>query len=244
MCPSKFGSRNSPSAAARSSSVSWISSFPGSRVFLSCSRCRSSSFNSTRPRSRPTTSSFTPSSSPACFAYSIRCREEYRSNVSTCKLSPRVTSTFTRNIPKLVFFSSPSTRYRRSPCVIVISSPLTSTGTSLVGDTASESGGADSAAKGRSLCSSVLASMGSVIFSLAASSSFPSLIATVGRCPFPNHSALFSTIPRLFAAGCTFSAYSFASIPFGNCTRKHSMPIARSSSASDCAARSPASSRS
>ncbi len=91
--------------------------------------------------------------------------------------------------------------------------------------------------------------LGSVIFSLAAASVFSSMVcgsitATVGRWPLPSHVALPSNIPRLFAAGVTFNAYSFASMPFGNCTRKHSMPIARSSSASDCAARSPASSRS
>ena len=44
--------------------------------------------------------------------------------------------------------------------------------------------------------------------------------------PLPSHAALRSTTPRLFAAGVTFSAYSFASIPFGNSTRKHSMPSA------------------
>ena len=101
-----------------------------------------------------------------------------------------------------------------------------------------------SAAKGRSLSSFVLASMlseifsfaagavvGSEISSLTAASDFSSMICgsltvTVGRWPLPSHAALPNNIPRLFVAGITFSAKSFASMPFGNCTRKHSMPIA------------------
>ena len=66
-----------------------------------------------------------------------------------------------------------------------------------------------------------------------------------GLAPFPIHTAPRINAPRLFSAGVTFSAYSLASIPRGNCTRKHSAPsspISRSPSRS--AARSPAASRS
>ena len=72
-----------------------------------------------------------------------------------------------------------------------------------------------------------------------------SITATVGRLPLPSHAARFSTCPELFAAGCVLSAYSFASWPFGNCTRKHSMPISHQFfGRASAAARSPASSRS
>ena len=68
---------------------------------------------------------------------------------------------------------------RRSPCVMKISSPLISVGTSMVGRTADGSGAdgeasATSAAKGRAFSSLTVVSMGSEIFSLAAGSVFSS----------------------------------------------------------------------
>ena len=66
------------------------------------------------------------------------------------------------------------------------------------------------------------------IFSLAAcgcsdsgtvSISTASFTATDGALPLPSHSTLFSSTPRLLAAGFTLQPYSFASIPFGNSTR-------------------------
>src|SRR5215831_2924315 len=82
------------------------------------------------------------------------------------------------------------------------------------------------------------------IFSTFGVAGVGSITVTLGRAPLPSHSALLSITPKLFAAGVTFRAYSLASMPLGNCTRKHSMPIAISSSACLCAAVSPASSRS
>ena len=72
----------------------------------------------------------------------------------------------------------------------------------------------------------------------------PLVTATLGCLPFPNQAALFRALPQHFAAGCCLRANSLASWPRGNCTRKHSMPIAISSSACFAAAFSPASSRS
>ena len=45
-----------------------------------------------------------------------------------------------------------------------------------------------------------------------------------GRWPLPSHAAPVSNTPSAFAAGCVTRAYSFASWPLGNCTRKHSIP--------------------
>ena len=70
------------------------------------------------------------------------------------------------------------------------------------------------------------------------------ITGAAARWPLPSHSALFTSTLRLFDAGVTFRAYSLASMPFGNCTRKHSMPISINSGASAAAALSPASSRS
>ncbi len=69
-----------------------------------------------------------------------------------------------------------------------------------------------------------------------------SMPTATGRLPLPSHSARVNNTPRLLAAGVTFNANSFASIPLGNCTRKHSMPISISSSACLAAALFPASS--
>jgi hypothetical protein len=65
-----------------------------------------------------------------------------------------------------------------------------------------------------------------------------------GAGPLPIHIALRIARPRLLVAGWTLSAYSFASIPRGNWTLKHSIPAAISSPAKVWAAFSPASSRS
>ena len=58
-----------------------------------------------------------------------------------------------------------------------------------------------------------------------ASAVVPSAVAPTGAvvigfaAPLPSHCAERIATPKLFAAGPTLSAYSFASIPFGNRTR-------------------------
>lgn len=72
--------------------------------------------------------------------------------------------------------------------------------------------------------------------------------ATPARCAtrgaLPSHVAARTSTPSDRDAGCTFNAYSFASIPFGNSIRETPIPALRTCVASASAARSPASSRS
>ena len=55
-------------------------------------------------------------------------------------------------------------------------------------------------------------------------------------CLCPATRRCSDSTPSSLRGGCTLRAYSFASMPFGNSTRKHSMPIAISSSACFAAA--------
>ncbi|OQC68389.1 MAG: hypothetical protein BWX48_00060 [Verrucomicrobia bacterium ADurb.Bin006] len=62
--------------------------------------------------------------------------------------------------------------------------------------------------------------------------------------PAPSHAAELSKSASDLSAGCTFCAYSLASMPCGNLMRHTSTPCALNRSASRAAARSPASSAS
>ncbi len=62
-------------------------------------------------------------------------------------------------------------------------------------------------------------SCGSDSGAIAVGSHAPSGIATAGLRPLPIHCACRNATSSDFAAGRTFSAYSFASMPFGNSTR-------------------------
>ena len=65
-----------------------------------------------------------------------------------------------------------------------------------------------------------------------------------GRAPAPSQAAEFISNASDLSAGFTLQAYSLASMPCGNFTRKTSMPCFLKRSVSRCAARSPASSAS
>ena len=62
---------------------------------------------------------------------------------------------------------------------------------------------------------------------------------STGRAPAPIHSAALMSNCNDLPGGVTLRAYSLASIPCGNFTRKHSMPYRCNFSASRVAARSP-----
>src|SRR5690606_26708279 len=121
--------------------------------------------------------------------------------------------------------------------------------TASAGDTGADGNGdavvggctAAEAAKGRS-SSADTASATSLLSTVSAP--VADRVVTLGAVPAPIHSAFRIASPRLFAAGCTLSAYSFASIPFGNRIRKQSGPSPLSFSDSFTAAALPASSRS
>ena len=69
-------------------------------------------------------------------------------------------------------------------------------------------------------------------------------VLAVRPLPCPSSFAPASATSKAFAAGFIRSAYSFASIPFGNSTRQQVTPASMSVAATFSAPRSPASSRS
>ncbi len=226
-------------ASAVSCSASLIDGTTCLGALASRSRCSMacSTASSTRPSSRNSSrcnasASRPPSSAAACAAKTARERALYKSTLSTCSaatgrrsstacctrtLSLRLAPGCTFGTPRTAHVRAPHTRRSTSPSTSACDSSDASAGVAGMATTAgvvtggsTDAGDAGSAAKEEGVSSfAAVASVGVLVW--------PTVRA--GASPLPSHCALRTNRARLLAAGCTFSAYSFASMPRGNCTR-------------------------